>query len=81
MSCLSPYFLTMTNFKNVLNQSSLFIFLVIGMTFIIISGNIDLSVGATIGFTGMVMSNLYYAGIPDWFMHICGVDHRFINRG
>ena len=45
MSCLSPYFLTMTNFKNVLNQSSLFIFLVIGMTFIIISGNIDLSVG------------------------------------
>ena len=73
MSCLSPYFLTMTNFKNVLNQSSLFIFLVIGMTFIIISGNIDLSVGATIGFTGMVMSNLYYAGIPDWLCIFAGL--------
>ncbi|WP_304129161.1 ABC transporter permease [Mogibacterium diversum] len=73
MSCLSPYFLTMTNFKNVLNQSSLFIFLVIGMTFIIISGNIDLSVGATIGFTGMVMSNLYYVGIPDWLCIFAGL--------
>lgn len=73
MSCLSPYFLTMTNFKNVLNQSSLFIFLVIGMTFIIISGNIDLSVGATIGFTGMVMSNLYYVGIPDWLCILAGL--------
>lgn len=73
MSCLSPYFLTMTNFKNVLNQSSLFIFLVIGITFIIISGNIDLSVGATIGFTGMVMSNLYYVGIPDWLCIFAGL--------
>lgn len=73
MSYLSPYFLTMTNFKNVLNQSSLFIFLVIGMTFIIISGNIDLSVGATIGFTGMVMSNLYYVGIPDWLCIFAGL--------
>ena len=73
MSCLSPYFLTMTNFKNILNQSSLFIFLVIGMTFIIISGNIDLSVGATIGFTGMVMSNLYYVGIPDWLCIFAGL--------
>lgn len=73
MSMLSPFFFTVVNFKNVLNQSSLFVFLVIGMSFVIASGNIDLSVGATIGFTGMVMSNLYYAGVPAVPCMIAGI--------
>ena len=30
MSFVSPYFLTLENFKNVLNQSSIYLFLVVG---------------------------------------------------
>ena len=62
-SFLSPYFLTGATFKNVLNQSSLYIFLTIGMAFVIAAGEIDLSVGVVIGFVGMVMSEMLAAGI------------------
>lgn len=50
MSFVSPYFLTLENFKNVLNQSSIYLFLVVGMAYVIAAGEIDLSVGAIIGF-------------------------------
>ena len=64
LSIASEYFLTLENFKNVLNQSAIYLFLVVGMAYVISAGEIDLSVGAIIGFEGMVMSNMYYAGIP-----------------
>lgn len=63
MSVLTPYFLTVDNFRNVLSQASTYIFLTLGMTFIIASGQIDLSVGAIIGFVGMTVSNLMYFGL------------------
>lgn len=64
MSLISPYFLTPLNIKNLFNQSSVYLLLTIGMTFVIASGEIDLSGGAIIGFSGMIMSNLYYWGVP-----------------
>ena len=64
LSLLSPYFLTADNFRNVLGQASTYIFITLGMAFVIASGQIDLSVGAVIGFTGMVVSNLLYVGVP-----------------
>ncbi len=38
-------------------------FLGIGMTFVIISGGIDLSVGATVGLSGMIAGGLIYEGL------------------
>ena len=73
MSFVSPYFLTLANFNNVLNQSSIYLFLVVGMAYVIAAGEIDLSVGAIIGFEGMVMSNLYYAGVPAGVCLIAGI--------
>ena len=64
LSILSPYFFTADNFRNVLGQASTYIFITLGMAFVIASGQIDLSVGAVIGFTGMVVSNLLYVGVP-----------------
>lgn len=63
MSFITPYFFTVENFRNVLSQASTYIFLTLGMTLIIASGQIDLSVGAIIGFVGMVVSNLMYLGL------------------
>lgn len=64
MATVSPYFFTWKNCRNILNQSAIYLVLSIGMTFVISAGQIDLSVGATIGFSGMMMGLLYKAGIP-----------------
>ncbi|HKI70496.1 MAG TPA: ABC transporter permease [Verrucomicrobiae bacterium] len=55
LSILSPQdFLTMDNFMNVFRRSSVNAIIAVGMTAIIISGGIDLSVGSMLALTGMV---------------------------
>ena len=55
-------FLTTLVLGNLLTDSSYIIIASIGMTFVIISGGIDLSVGSMIGFVGVCMANLDAAG-------------------
>ena len=47
-SFASPYFLTVNNLGNVLTQGSFIGLLAVGMTIVMINGEIDLSVGATL---------------------------------
>ena len=54
LSFASPYFLTTQNIMNVMSQVSSTALLAIGMTIVIITSGIDLSVGATLGLSGMV---------------------------
>ena len=51
---LTPHFLTVSNLLNVLEQSSINAIVAAGMTFAIISGGIDLSVGSVMGLTSGV---------------------------
>lgn len=51
-----PVFLTSSNLLNVLQQISTNFVIAIGMTFVIISGGIDLSVGSNIAVTGLLMA-------------------------
>ncbi|KYH31691.1 ABC transporter permease [Neomoorella mulderi] len=53
-SYLSPYFFSVRNFMNIIRQMSMIAIVAFGMTFVIIAGEIDLSVGSIIGITGMV---------------------------
>jgi ribose/xylose/arabinose/galactoside ABC-type transport system permease subunit len=46
-------FLTIDNFLNVLRRSSVYGIIAVGMTFVIISGGIDLSVGSLLAMSGM----------------------------
>ena len=46
-------FLTLDNFLNVLRRSSVYGIIAVGMTFVIISGGIDLSVGSLLALCGM----------------------------
>ena len=62
-SFLSHRFLTVPNLLNVLRQVSIVGILAIGMTFVIITGGIDLSVGSIVGFCGMVAGGLILHGI------------------
>ena len=61
-SWLSPHFLTGENFVTILDQSSINIVVAVGMTLVIASAGIDLSVGATVAVCGIVMASLIKAG-------------------
>jgi len=62
-SFASPYFLRPRNLTNILRQSSYTGIIGLGMTFVIISGGIDLSVGSMVSFVGgTVILLLNYLG-------------------
>ncbi len=63
-SLLSPYFLTEQNLINVLQQSSINGCIAVGMTLVIISGGIDLSVGSTAALSAVVGASLMVVGAP-----------------
>ena len=58
LSFLSPYFLTERNIFNILDQSVVIGIVAVGMTFVILTGGIDLSVGAVFGLTGVILALL-----------------------
>ncbi len=61
---LTPYFLTVSNLLNILEQSSINAIIAVGMTFVIITAGIDLSVGSILAFSGVVLATVLKADIP-----------------
>ena len=61
---LSPVFLTLPNLTNILQQSSINAAIALGMTLVIISGGIDLSVGPTAALSAVIGASLMVAGVP-----------------
>lgn len=57
---LTPHFLTISNLLNVLEQTSINAIVAVGMTFVIISGGIDLSVGSVLAVAGVVLATLLH---------------------
>jgi ribose transport system permease protein len=57
-------FWTPNNITNLLRQGSMTAILAIGQTFVIITGGIDLSVGAVVGFTSVIVAWLLAQGLP-----------------
>ena len=53
-SVLSPYFMTFKNIINVLRQVSIVAIISVGMTYVIVTGGIDLSVGSVAALSGMI---------------------------
>jgi len=62
MTILSPVFLTLTNIRNVVRQSSIFGVMAIGMTFVILTGGIDLSVGSILAIAGAIAAGMLKGG-------------------
>lgn len=58
----TPYFATLDNLVNVAEQSTIVGTLAIGMTFVILTGGIDLSVGSVVALTGVVLALVLRAG-------------------
>lgn len=53
-SLISPVFFSLSNFTNVIRQTSIIAILASGMTFVILTGGIDLSVGSVLALSGAV---------------------------
>jgi ribose transport system permease protein len=61
---LTPHFLTISNLLNVAEQATIIAIIAVGMTFVIITGGIDLSVGSVLAFAGVVMASALHQGVP-----------------
>src|SRR3989441_13029716 len=64
LSIVSPYFLTVTNLSSVARQSAVINILALGMTLIMVSGGIDLSVGSVMAFSGICGTMVLQSGAP-----------------
>ena len=61
---LTPHFLTVSNLLNVAEQAAIIAIVAVGMTFVIITGGIDLSVGSVLAFAGVVMASVLHLEVP-----------------
>ena len=78
MSVLSDRFLTVANGWNIMRQISVNVCLSIGMTLVIVSGGIDLSVGSILALTGAIAAGMIKFPIPLPWM---GVEIQFTTWG
>jgi ribose transport system permease protein len=60
----TPHFATVSNLVNVVEQSAIIGLVAAGMTFVIISGGIDLSVGSVVALSGIAFGTAVRAGVP-----------------
>ena len=63
VAVINPRFLSVANILNVFRQSSINAVIAIGMTFVILTGGIDLSVGSILAFCGAVSAAMLSSGI------------------
>lgn len=62
VSIRNPDFINMQSISTVLKGSVLYIFLAIGMTFVVLTGGIDVSVGATLGISAAISATMIRNG-------------------
>lgn len=63
-SIFARHYLTVSNFANVLLQSTELALIAAGMTVLIIQGGIDISVGSVLGLAALVAARMEMAGLP-----------------
>jgi len=63
LSLISPHFFTERNMFNILDQSVVLGIVAVGMTLVILTGGIDLSVGSVAGLTGIILA-LFLKELP-----------------
>jgi ribose transport system permease protein len=68
-----PYFATTGNFLNILKQISEIGLISIALTLLLISGNMDLSVGSIVGVSGIVTAMCLSSGVPIFLAILAGL--------
>lgn len=67
------HFISVKLFSNLLVDNSYLLVLAVGMTFVILTGGIDLSVGAVVALVGLVIATLLPLGLPLSVVLVVGV--------
>ncbi|NHQ84568.1 ribose ABC transporter permease [Iodobacter sp. HSC-16F04] len=73
LSVMSRDFLTVNNLLNVLRQVSINALIAFGMTFVILLGGIDLSVGAVLALSSVAIASMMAAGVDPVLATLFGV--------
>jgi len=68
VSILNPRFLSIANFLNILRQTSINAIIATGMTFVILTGGIDLSVGSILALCGAVSASMLTNGVNGYIV-------------
>lgn len=67
-------FLSRANFLNILSQASLTAIIASGLTYTLVVGEFDLSIGYVASFVGLIVTGLMaYEGFPIWLSIICAL--------
>lgn len=73
VTCINPAFLSTGNIFNVLRTTGFTLITVVGMSFVLITGGLDLSVGSVLALGGVITGMMCKAGVPVLFAIIAGV--------
>lgn len=63
---LNPVFLSSKNLSNLLRQIAPILLIGIGQSYVLITGNIDLSIGSVVGMSTMISATLMTKGVNPW---------------
>jgi rhamnose transport system permease protein len=74
-AAIQPRFLNLQNIQFVLVDATIFAFLALGETMVIVSRNVDLSIGSVLGLSAFVSANLFghHQGIPIPVVFLAGL--------
>ena len=75
ISCLNSSFIDPSNLKNLLRQVSINALISFGMTFVILTGGIDLSVGSILALSSALMGSFIKGGMDPVFWYRAGLPH------
>lgn len=73
LAIAAPQFVKLSNLTNIARQMAVIAIISVGMTFVIVTGGIDLSVGSTVAFTGCITALLLVRGFPIVICILIGV--------
>ncbi|TFG59873.1 MAG: ABC transporter permease [Spirochaetales bacterium] len=72
-SVSTPYFFSFTNFKAIISNIPVMAIMAIGMTFVLLIGGLDLSVGSILGFTIVAAVLFHGMRFPAWLVVIASL--------
>jgi ribose/xylose/arabinose/galactoside ABC-type transport system permease subunit len=72
-SLTTPYFFALTNFKAIISNIPVVAIMAIGMTFVLLIGGLDISVGSILGFTAVNVVLFHNAPMPAWLVVPCSL--------
>jgi ribose transport system permease protein len=72
-SLSTPYFFALANFKAIISNIPVIAIMAVGMTFVLLIGGLDISVGSILGFTAVNVVLFHNVPMAAWLVVICSL--------